>query len=348
MKNKLIKSILIFVAWAIPVLLLAWFAYTLIQNTKTQPQEKNQEIQITVNFNNKPVDGTETVETTRQVPVTCPFSGETKTSEVKTVVKTTKSEPSERRVVITEDAFKETMRQVAYKAHKEAQNEYDKSFSTLLTILTIFGIAWPVIIALLQFKFNEKEIKKIDDADETVKKAISFAEVATEQATEAAKLTNEAVAEVDNVRNNVIELNKTIKNLNQQIASSLEGIMTICAINFHAANNTEDEVVNLHNFVVGFDNTINCYANCDDAEKVSEIIQMFFKVMDEAKKREKVFENTLRLLKSDATKDEKFCCGSKVKNLLGPKNIELYRKYREFFIDLYPWKFDGDGEPNEN
>ena len=164
------KKVINFAAWAIPVLLLAWFAYTLIQNTKTQLQEKSQEIQITVNFNNKPVEGTETVETTRQVPVTCPFSGETKTSEVKTVVKTTKAEPSERRVVITEDAFKETMQQVAYTARQEAQNEYDKNFTTLLTILTIFGIAWPLVIAYLQYRINKSDLRKIRKALKQSKK----------------------------------------------------------------------------------------------------------------------------------------------------------------------------------
>ena len=60
------KKFITFAAWAIPVALLAWFAYTLIQNTKPQLQDKAQEICITVNFNNKPVEGTETVETTRQ------------------------------------------------------------------------------------------------------------------------------------------------------------------------------------------------------------------------------------------------------------------------------------------
>ena len=172
------KKFINVVAWVIPVALLAWFAYTLIQNTKTQPQEKNQEIQITVNFNNKPDFGTETVETIRQVPVACPFSGERKTSEAKTIVKKTQSEPSERRVVITEDAFKETMQRVAYKAHKEAQKEYDKSFSTLLTILTIFGIAWPAIIALLQFKINEKAQenaqKSLEQSEGMVKSLIVF------------------------------------------------------------------------------------------------------------------------------------------------------------------------------
>ena len=169
------KKVINFAAWVIPVLLLVWFAYTLIQYTKPQGQDKTQEIRITVNFNNKPVGGTETVETTRQVPVACPFSGKTKTSEVKTVVKTTKSEPSERRVVITEDAFKKTMQQVAYTARQEAQSEYDKNLATLLTILAIFGIAWPAIIALLQFKFIESELDKIkqaqDDAQTAIKKA---------------------------------------------------------------------------------------------------------------------------------------------------------------------------------
>lgn len=149
--------------------IIVWLLVTLILGVIYQPEYSN-DIKVTVNFNNKPVEGTETVETTRQVPVTCPFSGETKTSEVKTVVKKTKSEPSERKVVVTEDAFKETMQQVAYTARQEAQNEYDKNFATLLTILTIFGIAWPVIIALLQFKFNEKEIQKISDLEKQVQK----------------------------------------------------------------------------------------------------------------------------------------------------------------------------------
>lgn len=151
-----------------------WLLVTLILGVIYQPKYSN-DIKVTVNFNNKPVEGTETVETTRQVPVTCPFSGETKTSDVKTIVKKTQSEPSERRVVITEDAFKETMQQVAYTARQEAQNEYDKNFATLLTILTIFGIAWPVIIALLQFKFNESDLKEIKNdltkANKTLSKA---------------------------------------------------------------------------------------------------------------------------------------------------------------------------------
>ena len=37
--------------------------------------------------------------------------------------------------------------------------------------MTIFGIAWPVIIALLQFKFNEQELDKINKAQTDAKDA---------------------------------------------------------------------------------------------------------------------------------------------------------------------------------
>lgn len=152
--------------------LIVWLLVTLILGVIYQPEYSN-DINITVNCSSKLMVGSETVEITRQVPVIYPFSGETKVSEVKTVIKTTKPESSDRRVVIAQETFKETMRQVAYKAHKEAQNEYDKSFSTLLTILTIFGIAWPAIIALLQFKFNERELNKIKQAQDDAQKALN-------------------------------------------------------------------------------------------------------------------------------------------------------------------------------
>ena len=230
------KKFITFAAWAIPMLLLAWFAYTLIQNTKPQPQDKTQEICITVNFNNKPVEGTETVETTQQVPAVCPFSGETKTSEVKTVVKTTKSEPSERRVVITEDAFKETMQQVAYTARQEAQNEYDKNFATLLTILTIFGIAWPAIIALLQFKFNERELDKIQLSKKNADSAILLATQANDLSNNTAQKAQHALNELKTFQSETYfemytifekhgdfcyDLHKDIKNKNHYYSFSL-------------------------------------------------------------------------------------------------------------------------------
>ena len=336
-------------AWAIPVALLAWFTYTLIQHTKPQMQNKPQEITITVNFNNKPDFGTETVETTRQVPVACPFSGERKTSEAKTIVKKTQSEPSERRVVITEDAFKETMQRVAYETRKEAQNEYDKNFSILLTILTIFGIAWPLIIGLAQFKFNEREIRKIDDAEKTVKDAIKLAKITTEQAETAVNLTKDAVEKVEHVREQVDTLGNSTQNLKQYIASSFEGLMTICAMNCQTSSDITNKVLNFYNFVVGFDNALNCYISIKNADAVIRLLKAFGHIVNkERQQSEDVVKNALKMLKAEAKQEPKFHSGKEIKELLGEENIELYRQYRAFFIDLYPWKFNGDGEPNEN
>ena len=61
---------------------------------------------------------------------------------------------------------------------------YNEKFATLLTILTIFGIAWPVIIALLQFKFNEKELEKIEKAQDKAEESLKQAREAREKAQE--------------------------------------------------------------------------------------------------------------------------------------------------------------------
>ena len=61
----------------------------------------------------------------------------------------------------------------------KAESAYNEKFAALLTVLSIFGIAWPVIIGLLQFKFNERELQRIDksasesrDAQEKAQKAL--------------------------------------------------------------------------------------------------------------------------------------------------------------------------------
>ena len=71
-------------------------------------------------------------------------------------------------ITISKDDFDVAMQKVAYAARQEAQDEYDKNFSILLTILAIFGIAWPVIIGWLQTKSSEKELNKMD---QTIKQA---------------------------------------------------------------------------------------------------------------------------------------------------------------------------------
>lgn len=61
---------------------------------------------------------------------------------------------------------------------------YNEKFATLLTILTIFGIAWPVIIALLQLKFSEKELEKIEKAQDKAEESLKQASEAREKTQE--------------------------------------------------------------------------------------------------------------------------------------------------------------------
>lgn len=59
-----------------------------------------------------------------------------------------------------ENTLRKTAEQAYYRGCQEAQKWYNENFVTLLTILTIFGIAWPIMIALVQFRFNESELEK--------------------------------------------------------------------------------------------------------------------------------------------------------------------------------------------
>ena len=99
-------------------------------------------------------------------------------------------------ITISKDEFDATMQKVAYAARLEAQNEYDKNFTTLLTILTIFGIAWPAIIALLQFKFNERELDKIQLSKKNADSAILLATQANDLSNNTAQKAQHALNEL--------------------------------------------------------------------------------------------------------------------------------------------------------
>lgn len=76
---------------------------------------------------------------------------------------------------------------------------YNEKFATLLTILTIFGIAWPVMIALLQFKFSEKELEKIEKAQDKAEESLSRASDAGEKAEDCLKRTQEAQEKIEKI-----------------------------------------------------------------------------------------------------------------------------------------------------
>ena len=83
---------------------------------------------------------------------------------------------------------------------------YNEKFATLLTILTIFGIAWPVIIALLQFKFSEEELEKIEKAQDKAEESLSRASDAGEKAEDCLKRTQEAQEKIEKISQEAKEL----------------------------------------------------------------------------------------------------------------------------------------------
>ncbi len=63
--------------------------------------------------------------------------------------------------------------------------EYERKFATLLALLTILGIVFPIIIAFIQLHFSERELNKIDDGLNESKNAFQKAEDAQLKANDA-------------------------------------------------------------------------------------------------------------------------------------------------------------------
>ena len=143
-----------------------------------------------------------------------------------------------RSVRITRTALEDALRQSAYAARQEAQNEYDKNFSILLTILTIFGIAWPLIVALAQYKFNERELDKIQAARKDA--AASLAQVQT------ARKENEKIVDM---------INKFLSIFQKSVATtwSAQG-MTYCHLDLamRQANMGEVSIYNMLKIMSSF------------------------------------------------------------------------------------------------
>jgi len=153
--KKFVVAFIKLSAWAIPVAVLCAFAYMMVNNTK--PREVKDCV-VTIN-----------------------------------VVEAKSNKATDDEVQISKRALENTLQQSAYAARQEAQNEYDRNFSTLLTILTIFGIAWPLIVAFAQYKFNKSELKKIQRAERKAADSLSEAEAARKEIKETDKSINDLV-----------------------------------------------------------------------------------------------------------------------------------------------------------
>ena len=143
----------------------------------------------------------------------------------------------ERVVEISERTLKDTLQQAAYAARQEAQAEYDKNFSTLLAILTVFGIAWPLMVAFVQYKFNERKIDKIENAKKDAKKALNDAQIATEQAEQSIKISQDLSVQTKEIQSemyyNFYRQNKEHGDLSFSINKSIPDRNFFCLMSLY-------------------------------------------------------------------------------------------------------------------
>ena len=89
---------------------------------------------------------------------------------------------------------------------------YNEKFATLLTILTIFGIAWPLVIALLQFRFNERELNKIKLAETNANSALDRIKKIEQQSQNTLELIGKSIQTIGTVNTESIERSKMLFN----------------------------------------------------------------------------------------------------------------------------------------
>lgn len=156
--------------WVVSMILFVVFAGFMIYNTWPQKHPETQELLNGLKQQIPIIIGEKTVEqktTAKNVPV---YDAWGRVVTAKETSSTTKKINLPESYVISKENMDKALTAVAYAARAEAQNEYKENFSILLTILTIFSIAWPAIIALLQFKFNDKQIQDVAQALSTAEK----------------------------------------------------------------------------------------------------------------------------------------------------------------------------------
>ena len=220
---------------------------------------------------------------------------------------------------------------------KNMADLFNSQFSNLLTVLgillTIFGVLTPIVNAIYQKQTlkDERESlrREIDVSLANLKEKEKNLEDKLELATEKIK-----------------RIDQKVKEINLTIAMSHEASIVLFGRNYHSAKNDIEKQIAVEGIIISCDHDLNCRVkNKEKHESVAlleKVLQFLTKVPCEIKVAVK------SSIRRNAKPLDSFVSGKEIKELLGPKNIELYRKYREFFIDLYPWKFDGDGEPNEN
>jgi len=207
---------------------------------------------------------------------------------------------------VCEATVKKELAEALVAVEARATNEYNDKFITLLTVLTIFGIAWPLVVAFAQYKFNKRELNKITYANKKIK-----------------------------------DIEEQTKEINSAVATSYDASGVLFLHIHDNSNDNRTKVSAVAGFIIAFDHKLN-YSVGEEQLEIVNMINYFFVALNRVDPQVVILAKAA--IKKSATPDDRFVYGKEIKEILGTKNLALYRKYREFFIELYPWKFRGDGE----
>ncbi len=89
--------------------------------------------------------------------------------------------------VIKKDNIENILKAVALVSRQEAAEDYHKSFSILVAMFALFGIGFPVLVAFMQHRFNERQLDEIKETNVKANNANSDAQDAKVQANSANK-----------------------------------------------------------------------------------------------------------------------------------------------------------------
>ena len=137
--------------------------------------------------------------------------------------------------------IKKELAEALVEVENRAVTAYNEKFTILLTILTIFGIAWPLVVAILQLRFNEGELKKIKEAEEKARAANELAKNMEKSMDTLESRMNIVFTEQLNAQNAIKELEK-IKHDFHEDASLMYGGLATTFIVFSKQNSTTKSI----------------------------------------------------------------------------------------------------------
>ena len=177
--------------------------------------------------------------------------------------------------------IKKELAEALIEVENHAMSSYNEKFTILLTVLTIFGIAWPLVVAILQLRFNEEELKKIKEAEEKATTANELANDMKKSMDEfEGRMNTSFTAQLD-IQNAIQASSQEIEKIKHDFyeeTSLMYGGLATTFIVFSKQNNTTKSIFILGGVAMYFRQLkYSCKADVSIDDEIESIIDIFNK-----------------------------------------------------------------------